>query len=68
MFHPGKESFPLTFENIHEEQQNDAIMLALAQQGTYSKETYYGTELIVYEKQGKKKIMLPNTLHIPALT
>ena len=59
--------FPLGFENIQQEQQQDPILLALLQQGVYNEEEFHGTILISNLHNGQHKIVLPESLQLPAI-
>lgn len=59
--------FPLSFDNIQRHQQNDPVILALEQQGVYTKQEFYGTELICNLQNNQQKIVLPEVLQDPAI-
>ncbi len=59
--------FPLGFENTRVQQQQDPVILALQQQGLYTKHKYYGTILLCSTQNNQEKIVLPQALQIPAI-
>ena len=59
--------FPLGFENIRMQQQQDPVLLALLEQGIYTEQEYYGTNLICTLQNNQTKIVLPQALQEPAI-
>ena len=64
MFYPNDVPvFPLGFANIHEQQQNDSVLLALLNDGVYTLEQFHGHELICNLHNNQHKIVLPEAMH-----
>ena len=69
LFYPEEvDSFPLGFDKIKEAQQNDPVLLALQQNGSYTEQDFNGTELVCREIDGQQRIVLTDELVDQAIT
>ena len=63
MFYPNNiDTFPLNFETIAEQQNNDPIILALLQQNIYEHQEFNGSQVICCQINGQPKIVLNDQL------
>ena len=69
LFYPTEvEDFPLTLENIQQQQQNDPAMLPLADDDAFELQTFNGLELISRrDANGHWRIVIPEALIHPTL-
>eukprot|EP00977_Amphora_coffeiformis_P006986 scaffold1513_cov100-Amphora_coffeaeformis.AAC.35 len=68
LFYPaGMEEFPLNFQNIANEQQNDTTLLPLADKDDFEIQTFNGIELIACQHNGFWQIVVPQVLVDPTI-
>lgn len=69
LFYPDDiDTFPLNFEYIAQQQQNDPTLLPLADRDDYAIQVFHGQELICRRISNQWKIVLPDALIQPTLT